>query len=107
SSHSAAWHLHYILSIAGKQSVMLDAVGGIGADALGSATPNDILVAVSVLPYTRQTVEITEYAHSCGVPVVAITDSRVAPLAQHAAITLVVPTESPSFLHPLSPAFVV
>jgi DNA-binding MurR/RpiR family transcriptional regulator len=107
SSHSAAWHLHYILSIAGKQSIMLDAIGGIGADALGSATASDILVAVSVLPYTRQTVEITEYAHSCGVPVIAITDSRVAPLAQRAAVTLVVPTESPSFLHTMSPAFVV
>ena len=33
-------------------------------------------------------------------------DSRVAPLAQHAAITLVMPTESPSFLHTMSPCFV-
>jgi len=107
SSHSAAWHLHYILLIAGKQSIMLDASGGIGADALGSATSSDILVAVSVLPYTRQTVEITEYAHSCGVPVIAITDSLVAPLAQQATIALVVPTESPSFLHTMSPAFMV
>src|SRR5215471_12322282 len=107
SSHSAAWHLHYILSIAGKQSIMLDAIGGIGADALGSSTENDVLVAVSVLPYTRQTVEITEYAHSCGVPVIAITDSPVAPLAQHAAVTLTVPTDSSSFLHTMSPAFVV
>ncbi len=107
SSHSAAWHLHYMLSIAGKQSVMLDAVGGIGVDALGSAAPNDVLVAVSVLPYTRQTVEITEYAHSCDVPVIAITDSVVAPPALHATVALIVPTESPSFLHTMSPAFVV
>ena len=107
SSHSAAWHLHYILSLAGKQSIMLDAVGGIGVDALGSATPNDVLVAVSVQPYTRQTVEITEYTWSCDVPVIAITDSPVAPLAQRAAVALIVPTESPSFLHTMSPAFVV
>ncbi|MGE3873579.1 MAG: MurR/RpiR family transcriptional regulator [Parvibaculaceae bacterium] len=107
SSHSAAWHLHYILSLAGKQSVMLDMIGGIGADALGSAAPDDVLVAVSVLPYTRQTVEITDYARSLNVPVVAITDSRVAPLAMSAADTLIVPTESPSFLHTMSPAFVV
>src|SRR5215468_1114863 len=107
SSHSAAWHLHYILSLAGRQSIMLDAIGGIGVDALGSATAGDALVAVSVLPYTRQTVEITEYAHSCDVPVVAITDSVVAPLAQRAAVALIVPTESPSFLHTMSPAFVV
>lgn len=107
SSHPSAWHLHYVLSLAGRQSTMLDAIGGIGADALGSATAGDILVAVSVLPYTRQTIEIAEYAQSCGVPVVAITDSLVAPLAQLASRTVVVPTESPSFLHTMSPAFVV
>ena len=107
SSHSAAWHLHYILSLAGRQSIMLDGIGGIGVDALGSATPDDVLVAVSVLPYTRQTVEITEYARSLGVPVIAITDSLVAPLAQSAAVSLIVPTESPSFLHTMSPAFIV
>jgi len=107
SSHSAAWHLHYILSLAGKQSVMLDAIGGIGVDALGSATPDDVLVAVSVLPYTRQTVEITDYARSCDLPVIAITDSLVAPIAQHAAVAVIVPTESPSFLHTMSPAFIV
>lgn len=107
SSHPAAWHLHYILSLAGKKSISLDAAGGIGVDALGGATPQDVLVAVSVLPYTRQTVETAEYAQRCGVPVVAITDSLVAPLAHLAACTVVVPTESPSFLHAMSPAFVV
>lgn len=107
SSHSPAWHLHYILSLAGKHSVMLDAVGGIGADALGSATPEDVMVAASVLPYTRQTIEIADYAGAAGVPLVAITDSLVSPLAQLAACTVVIPTESPSFLHTMSPAFVV
>jgi DNA-binding MurR/RpiR family transcriptional regulator len=107
SSHSPAWHLHYILSLAGKHSVMLDTVGGIGADALGSATADDVMVAVSVLPYTRQTIEISDYAGDAGVSLIAITDSPVAPLAQRAACTVVVPTESPSFLHAMSPAFVV
>ena len=86
---------------------MLDGIGGIGADALGSATSDDVLVAVSVLPYTRQTVEITDYARDCDVPVVAITDSLVAPIAQRATVVLTVPTESPAFLHTMSPAFVV
>lgn len=107
SSHSPAWHLHYILSLAGKNSIMLDAAGGIGADVLGSATAEDVMVAVSVLPYTRQTIEIADYAGDAGVPLIAITDSLVAPLAQRAACTFVVPTESPSFLHTMSPAFVV
>ena len=107
SSHSPAWHLHYVLSLAGKHSIMLEAVGGIGADALGSATAEDVLIAVSVLPYTRQTIEIAEYAGETGVKLIAITDSLVSPLAQLSARTIVVPTESPSFLHTMSSAFVV
>lgn len=106
SSYPAAWQLHYILSLAGSSSIMLDAAGGVGVDALGNATQDDVLVVVSVLPYTRQTIEIAEYAKSCGVSVIAITDSPVAPLAHLAACAVLVPTESPSFLHTMSPAFV-
>ncbi len=106
SSYPAAWQLHYILSLAGSATVMLDSAGGVGVDALGNATDDDVLVVVSVLPYTRQTIEIAEYARSCGVTVIAITDSPVAPLAQLAACTVLVPTESASFLHTMSPAFV-
>lgn len=107
SSHPAAWHLHYTLSLAGKQAATLDTIAGIGADILTKATPEDVLVAVSVLPYTRQTVEITEFARACGVQIIAVTDSPVAPLAQLAATALIVPTDSPSFLHTMTPAFVV
>src|SRR5690606_7136965 len=75
SSYSVAWHLHYTLSLAGKESIMLDAVGGIGMDPLGGATPEDVLITVSVMPYTRQTIEITEHARrEAGLSVVAITD---------------------------------
>lgn len=107
SSYPVAWHLHYMLSLAGGHPAMLESVGGIGPDALSSATSDDVLVAVSVLPYTRHTVEIAEYAQSCGVEVIAITDSPVAPLAQLAVTAVVVPTESPSFLHTMAPAFTV
>jgi DNA-binding MurR/RpiR family transcriptional regulator len=39
--------------------------------------------------------------------VIAITDSPVAPLAQLAKSTILVSTESPSFFHTMSPAFVM
>lgn len=107
SSYPVAWYLHYKLSLAGKEAIMLYAIAGIGADVLGHATADDTLVAVSVAPYTRQTVETADYARSCGVPVIAITDSPVSPLAQLATTALIVPTDSPSFLHTLTPAFIV
>jgi DNA-binding MurR/RpiR family transcriptional regulator len=59
------------------------------------------------MPYTRLTIELAEYAVEQGITVVAITDSEVAPLAQIAQHTVIVPTESPSFFHAMSPAFAV
>lgn len=107
SSHSAAWHAHYILSFLGDRSVFLDAMAGIGADQLRNAAPGDVLLVVSVAPYTKATVEIAQYAAAQGITLVAITDSEVAPLAQLAECTIVVSTETRSFFHTMSPAFVI
>jgi DNA-binding MurR/RpiR family transcriptional regulator len=107
SSHSAAWHLHYVLSLIGEKSIQLDATAATGADALANAGASDALFVVSVLPYTRLSIELSEYAAKRGIPIVAVTDSEVAPLAQIAQQVIVVPTDSPSFFHAMSPAFVI
>jgi DNA-binding MurR/RpiR family transcriptional regulator len=105
SSHSVAWHLHYVLTLVGDRSTNIDGIGATGPDALARATSRDVLLVASVLPYTRLTVELAEYAVARGIEVVAITDSEVAPLAQIAQHVVIVPTESPSFFHAMSPAF--
>ena len=107
SSHSVAWHLHYVLSLVGERSTHIDGIAATGADALARATSRDVLLVASVLPYTRMTVELAEYAVEQGLRVVAITDSEVAPLAQIAQHSVIVPTDSPSFFHAMSPAFVI
>ena len=107
SSHSVAWHLHYVLTLVSDRSVHIDGIAATGADALARATSRDVLLVASVMPYTRQTIELAEYAVEQGITVVAITDSEVAPLAQIAQHTVIVPTDSPSFFHAMSPAFAV
>jgi len=107
SSHSVAWHLHYVLSLFGEKSTHIDGIAATGADALARATSRDVLLVASVLPYTRLTVELAEYAVERGMAVVAITDSEVAPLAQIAQHAVIVATDSPSFFHAMSPAFAV
>ncbi|AMX98909.1 MULTISPECIES: MurR/RpiR family transcriptional regulator [Mesorhizobium] len=107
SSHSIAWHFSYILSMIGDKSVLLDAVGGTGSDALSRATEQDVLLAVSVAPYTRVTLEIAEYARRHYIQVVAVTDSEVSPLARIADDVVIVQTKSPSFFHTMTPAFAV
>ena len=105
SSYGIAWHFAYILSLFSDSGVLLDGTGGTSIDRIRNATPDDALVAISVAPYTRATLEIAEYAAAGGVPLVAVTDSEVSPLAQIARHKLIVPIESPSFFHAMSPAF--
>jgi DNA-binding MurR/RpiR family transcriptional regulator len=107
SSHSVAWHLHYVLTLVGDRSIHIDGIAATGADALARATSRDVLLVASVMPYTRLTIELAEYAVDQGITVVAITDSEVAPLAQIARHAVIVPTDSPSFFHAMSPAFAV
>lgn len=105
SSHAVAWHLHYILGLCGAHGTYLDSAGGTGADALAGATSEDVLFAVSVLPYTRAALDLAAHAASQGIPVLAITDSEVSPLARIAEKAIIVSTNSPSFLHTMSAAF--
>jgi DNA-binding MurR/RpiR family transcriptional regulator len=105
--HSAAWHFHYMLSLLGDKTVMLDDAGGTGLDALRDAGRGDVVLAASVEPYARATVEAVRYAAGEGVPVVALTDSEVSPLAQLASATILVATDSPSFFHSMTPMLAV
>jgi DNA-binding MurR/RpiR family transcriptional regulator len=106
SSHPVAWHMNYVLSLLGEKSILLDAVAGFGMDPIRNAMPQDVLFAVSVAPYTRATIDVVHYAHARNVPIVAITDSAVSPLAQAARSTILVSTDSPSFFHSMTPAFI-
>jgi DNA-binding MurR/RpiR family transcriptional regulator len=87
--------------------VMLDDAGGTGLDAIRDAGPADVVLAASVEPYARATIEGARYAASRGVPVVALTDSEVSPLAQIAAASILVATDSPSFFHTMTPLLAV
>jgi DNA-binding MurR/RpiR family transcriptional regulator len=107
SCYPVAFHFAYVFGLAGGRTRLLDAPGGTGSDALRDAQKSDALLAISVKPYTRTTVEVTRHVARRGVSVVAITDSAVSPLARVARATILVPTESPSFFHTMTPAFAV
>lgn len=107
SSYPVAFHLAYVLGLARANVRLLDGPGATGADALRGAGKRDALVAVSVRPYTRDTIATTDFAVRQGVPLIAITDSEVSPLCGAARASILVPTESPSFFHSMTPAFAV
>jgi DNA-binding MurR/RpiR family transcriptional regulator len=84
---------------------MLDAIGGTGIDALRNAGQGDAVVAVSLAPYSRGTFEIAQLASQRGIKVVAITDSKVSPLARLAKTVIVVATNSEPLFRSVSSAF--
>ena len=74
---------------AGRDTLLTDELRTLGAE--------DAMLAVSFSRYTRDTVEAVAHAAARGAAVVAITDSRLSPLAASARHVLVTAKRSPSF----------
>lgn len=105
SSFSVAYIFHYVRSLFGTNSVLVDGSGGIGADMLRGIGRNDVLLAVSVRRYVRYTVDAAKHAKGRGARIVAVTDSELSPLVALADEAILVQTETPSFFHTMAPAF--
>jgi DNA-binding MurR/RpiR family transcriptional regulator len=105
STFSVAYIFHYVRSLFGATSVLVDGAGGTGIDVLRTIGRGDVLLAVTVRPYTRQTVKAARYASGRRASIIAVTDSELSPLASIADETLIVGTETPSFFHSMAPAF--
>ncbi|MGO8055280.1 MurR/RpiR family transcriptional regulator [Rhizobium leguminosarum] len=107
SCHSVAWHFHYVMTLLGEKTIHLDAPAGTSGDALMRATSEDVLLTVSISPYSLQNLELTEMAREKGMGIIAITDSEVSPLVAVAEHVVFFPTESHTFFHTLTPALAV
>ncbi len=81
-------YLAYALAKLGLRAVLVDQVAALAPEQISGATRRDALIAVSFAPYTPVTVELTRSAAERHVPVVAITDSPLSPLAPSAKVQL-------------------
>lgn len=104
SCYAPAYHFAYVAGLYGAPTRLLDAPGGIGSDGLNAAKEGDVMLAVSFAPYTRATVEIATTAHDAGIPIVAVTDSSVSPLARIADRAISVPSDLADATHVTAPA---
>lgn len=105
SSFSVAYIFHYVRSLFGSNSVLVDGSGGSGVDTLRAIGKGDVLLAVSVNRYVRHTIDAAKFAKDRGARVVALTDSELSPLVSFADEAILVRTETPSFFHTMAPAF--
>ncbi len=59
----------------------------------------DVVLAISLAPYARETVESAEFALARGASVIAVTDSRASPLAKRSDFHFVSPSGTPQFFN--------
>lgn len=105
STFAVAFIFHYVRSLFGSKSILVDGPGAIGRDSLRTIGAKDVMLAVTADPYVRETTETARYVKSRGARVVAVTDSDLSPLAGIADRSILVGTETPSFFHTMTPAF--
>ena len=97
STYPVAWSLAYSLRKV-RPNVKLLGGGNEGPEAdLIDCGPQDILVAISLAPYSRLTKFAADRATDAGASVIALTDSLSAPIAAVAGHTFVTNVDSNSF----------
>lgn len=94
--------LRYILTMLGKRVVLLDAGGGLATHMARVIRRSDLLFAVSFRFYATEVVNIVEQAASRGVPIIAITDSTLSPLAKSTTVLFAVPEHQYTFSRSLA-----
>lgn len=94
--------MRYVLTMLGHKTVLLDTSGGLATHMAKIISPEDVLFAVSFRFYATEVVNITEQAVERGVPIVAISDSTLSPLAKSAQVLFSVPEPEYTFSRSLA-----
>ena len=80
-SFPVVFYMSYALARLERRCHLVDGVGGLLREQIGLATPDDAIVAVSFRSYAPDVIASVTEMRAKGVPVVAITDSPLSPLA--------------------------
>ncbi len=80
-SFPVASYLAYALRHVDKRAYLLDGVAGMLAEQSSMLTSKDLLIAISFHPYAPETAEIATVSKEQKARIIAITDSRLSPIA--------------------------
>ena len=94
-SFPVAFYLSYALTRLERRCHLVDGVGGLLNQQIRLATPKDVIVAVSFRSYSPDVFENVAERAEAGVPVIAITDSPLSPLAPPAKVCFEVSEKEP------------
>jgi len=87
-SFPIACYLAYALSQMNVRNVLVDGVGGMFMQQAGHATSRDVIIAISSKAYSPDVAQVVREAKQRSVRVIAMTDSPLSPLAEHADVSL-------------------
>ncbi len=83
-------YLFYGLANIGMRAHLMDNQGSMRAEQAMAIGPRDVLLAITFDDYTPETVDTTRMAAARGVPILAVTDNELSPIAQLARHVLFV-----------------
>lgn len=92
----------YLLTMLHRRVILLNPAGGLSQEMAETIGPRDLLVAISFRHYAQEVVAITELAAGKSVPVIAITDSQLSPLAKDATVLFTIPEDEYTFSRSLA-----
>ena len=85
-SFPVAYYLAYALTQLELRTQLLDSVGGMLRDPAQLIGAKDALIVVSFKNYTPEVIDVAQGCQARKVPVIAITDNALSPLARHAKV---------------------
>jgi DNA-binding MurR/RpiR family transcriptional regulator len=94
--------LRYILTMLGRRCVVLDPSGGLATHMARAIRKTDVLLAISFRFYATEVVNIVDEAAKRSVPIIAISDSTLSPIAKAASVLLAVPEHEYTFSRSLA-----
>jgi DNA-binding MurR/RpiR family transcriptional regulator len=89
STYAVAYYLHYVGRMALPTLQLIPRHHNSAIDDLNDAVAGDVLIGITVTPYSRETVEACEFAQKKGIKLLLITDSEVVSSVLKPEFTLV------------------
>jgi DNA-binding MurR/RpiR family transcriptional regulator len=104
SSHPAASLLYLLLSQVRRDCDLLEFTLGSLPNQIIHYGPGDVLIAISLPRYSRQTLATLNYAKKNKCRTIAISDSPIAPIAQSADLVFLLGNQSATYFNSLASA---
>ncbi len=82
----AAYLAYALRHVDDKRAYLIDGVAGMLAEQGGMAREGDLLIAISFRPYAKETADVVEQARARGARVLALSDTRLSPIARDADV---------------------